>query len=131
MAEVANFPHRVLIADVRDDGTYIRVTWHSERATFVLSHWDNDRCIAATRVSVDDVPQLIRLLTDGLANALANERAEPPAARSVPLSSWATLTRWFTRLRRRRPVADVVPLRIGDVPDMTFDELPWKKSESC
>jgi hypothetical protein len=131
VAEVANFPHRVLIADVRDDGTYIRVTWHSERATFVLSHWDNDRCIAATRVSVDDVPQLIRLLMDGLANALANERAEPQAARSVPRRSRTTLMRWFRRLRRPRPVADVVPLRIGDVPDMTFDELPWKKSESC
>jgi hypothetical protein len=131
VAEVANFPHRVLIADVRDDGTYIRVTWHSERATFVLSHWDNDGCIAATRVSVDDVPQLIRLLTDGLADALANERAEPQAARSLPRPRRASLMRWLRRLRRRPPVADVVPLRIGDVPDMTFDELPWMKSESC
>lgn len=131
MAEVANFPHRVLIADVRDDGTYIRVTWHSERATFVLSHWDNDRCIAATRVCVDDVPQLIRLLTDGLADALAHERAEPQPARGVPRRTRAKLTRWFRRLRGPRPVADVVPLRIGDVPDMTFDELPWMKSESC
>jgi hypothetical protein len=131
VAEVANFPHRVLIADVRDDGTYIRVTWHSERATFVLSHWDNDRCIAATRVSVDDVPQLIRLLTDGLADALANERAESQAARIVRRRSPAMLMRWFRRLRRPRPVAEVVPLRIADAPDMTFDELPWKKSESC
>lgn len=130
MAEVANFPHRVLIADVREDGTYIRVTWHSERSTFVLSHWDNDGCIAATRVSVDDVPQLIGLLTNGLADALAQERATPPAARTRR-QTWTQLTRWFRRLRRPRPVADVVPLRISDMPEMTFDELPWKKSESC
>jgi hypothetical protein len=77
------------------------------------------------------VPQLIRLLTDGLADALANERAQPQAARSVPRWSRATLMRWFRRLRRPRPVAEVVPLRIADVPDMTFDELPWMKSESC
>jgi hypothetical protein len=129
VAEVANFPHRVLIADVRDNGTYIRVTWHADRSTFVLSHWDNNGCIAATRVSVDDVPQLIGLLTNGLANALASERAVPPPAQRV--RGRATLIRWFTRLRRPRPVADVVPLRLSDVPQMTFDELPWKKSESC
>ena len=124
MAEVANFPHRVLIADVRDNGTYVRVTWHADRSTFVLSHWDNDGCIAATRVSVDDVPQLIGLLTNGLADALASERAAPPPAP-------AQRVRWFRRLRKPRRVADVVPLRISDVPQMTFDELPWKKSESC
>ena len=131
MAEVANFPHRVLIADVRDDGTYIRVTWHAERSTFVLSHWDNNGCIAATRVSVDDVPQLIGLLTNGLADALANERATPQTAGMARRQRWTHLTRWFRRQRRPRPVADVVPLRISDVPQMTFDELPWKKSESC
>jgi hypothetical protein len=124
VAEKANFPHRVLIADVRENGTYIRVTWHSDRSTFVLSHWDNNGCIAATRVSVDDVPQLIGLLTNGLADALASERAVPPPAP-------ARRVRWFRRLRRPRRVADVVPLRIGHVPQLTFDELPWKKSESC
>ena len=123
MAEVANFPHRVLIADVRENGTYIRVTWHSDGSTFVLSHWDNNGCIAATRVSVEDVPQLIVLLTNGLADALARERAVPPPAPALRV-------RWFRRLRRQRRVADVVPLRISDVPQMTSDELPWKKSES-
>lgn len=131
MAEVANFPHRVLIADVRDNGTYIRVTWHADRSTFVLSHWDNNGCIAATRIRVDDVPQLIGLLTNGLADALASERAVPPPVERVRRQGRATLTRWFRRLRRPQPVADVVPLRISDVPQMTFDELPWKKSESC
>jgi hypothetical protein len=130
VAEVANFPHRVLIADVREDGTYIRVTWHSERSTFVLSHWDNNGCIAATRVSVDDVPQLIGLLTNGLADALAHERATPQAA-ETRRQRWTQLMRELRRLRRPRPVADVVPLRISDMPQMTFDELPWKKSESC
>ncbi|MEP6658470.1 MAG: hypothetical protein ABJD24_00980 [Acidimicrobiales bacterium] len=131
MAEVANFPHRVLIADVRDNGTYIRVTWHADRSTFVLSHWDNNGCIAATRVSVDDVPQLIGLLTNGLADALASERAVPPPAQGVRRLAWAALMRSFRRRRRHQPVADVVPLRISDVPQMTFDELPWMKSESC
>jgi hypothetical protein len=131
VAEVANFPHRVLIADVREDGTYIRVTWHLERSTFVLSHWDKNGCIAATRVSVDDVPQLIGLLTNGLADALANERATPQISGAVRRQGWARLMRWFRRLRQPRPVADVVPLRMSDGPQMTFDELPWKKSESC
>jgi hypothetical protein len=131
VAEVANFPHRVLIADVRADGTYIRVTWHADRSTFVLSHWDDNGCIAATRVSVDDVPQLIGLLTNGLADALASERAVPASVQRVRRTGRATLLRWFRRLRRPRPVADVVPLRISDVPEMTSDELPWKKSESC
>jgi hypothetical protein len=39
---------RVWVADARRDGTFVRVTWHQEDRLFVVIHWRNEVCIAAT-----------------------------------------------------------------------------------
>lgn len=62
------FAHRVSLADPRGDNRFLRVTWHPEGAQFVISHWQGDVCLAATRVA-DDTPELLALLANGLASS--------------------------------------------------------------
>ena len=66
---------RVLIADARADGRYLRVTWHAEEQMFVLSTWANEVCSGAIRIPVDKAPDLINLLSDGLGDAVGAEPA--------------------------------------------------------
>lgn len=60
---------RVLIEDVRADGTFLRVTLHADAAVLVFSHWKGDVCLAATRVPVDAARSLITLLEDAAATS--------------------------------------------------------------
>jgi hypothetical protein len=60
---------RVLIEDSRHNGTYLRTTWHPEGRTFVISVWNEDVCTSAVRVPVEQSPELINLLVDGLSDA--------------------------------------------------------------
>lgn len=80
MAEPRSFAHRVFIEDVRSDGKYLRVTWHAELPGFIVSNWNDDVCVGATRVAVEDAPQLIHLLANGLAASLDEERTRTRAA---------------------------------------------------
>ena len=50
------------------DNRFLRVTWHPEGAQFVISHWQGDVCLAATRVA-DDTPELLAFLANGLASS--------------------------------------------------------------
>jgi len=70
---------RVFVEDARRNGQFLRVTWHSEQQQFVVSNWDDNLCVGATRVPVESVPELVRLLVEGLADATA----APPAERSA------------------------------------------------
>ena len=93
----------VFVEDVRRNGQFLRVTWHSEQQQFVVSNWDDTLCVGATRVPVDAVPDLVGLLVEGLADASARPATAPP-----PSSLREHLTAWW-RERGRRAV--VVPLR--------------------
>jgi hypothetical protein len=77
MAGPGNFTHRVFVEDIRSDGKYLRMTWHPELSGFIVSNWDGDVCVGATRVPVDAAPQLVQLLTNGMADALSAARDEP------------------------------------------------------
>jgi hypothetical protein len=72
---------RVFVEDARRNGQYLRVTWHADQQQFVVSNWEGNLCVGATRVPVEDVPELVGLLVDGLAAAAAP--APPPAERSA------------------------------------------------
>ena len=61
---------RVFVEDARRNGQFLRVTWHAEQQQFVVSNWDDNLCIGATRVPVESVPELVALLVDGLAEAV-------------------------------------------------------------
>jgi hypothetical protein len=99
------FRRRVLIEDVRRDGSYLRMTWHAERSAFVVSTWRGEVCTGAVRVPVAAARELTHLLIDGLTQA-----ATPPA----PVQSAKTtggpdvLARaraWLQRLRLRAEIA--------------------------
>jgi hypothetical protein len=60
---------RVYVEDQRQDGKFLRMTWHPDRRTFVVSTWDGTVCVGATRVPVDQAPAMIGVLAQGLADA--------------------------------------------------------------
>lgn len=63
---------RMFVEDARHDGSYLRVTWHSEHGQFVVSTWNGEVCTGAVRVPAADGPALISLLADGVADAAAH-----------------------------------------------------------
>lgn len=71
---------RVFIEDVRRNGAFLRVTWHDDARTFVVSNWEGDVCVGASRVDVQGAAKLVGLLTGGIAAAAT----APPAAPSPP-----------------------------------------------
>lgn len=94
---------RVFVEDARRDGRFLRVTWHPDRRTFVVSTWDGAVCVGATRVAVDDAPALIGVLAGGLADAAT---PGPAPDRRLPLREH--LRAWW---RQRAASAAVVELR--------------------
>jgi hypothetical protein len=92
---------RVFIEDVRRNGGFLRVTWHDDARTFVVSNWEGDVCVGASRVDVQGAAKLVGLLTDGIAAAAtAPPRAAPPA----PTSLRALLENWWRGRSWRAPV---------------------------
>jgi hypothetical protein len=71
---------RVFLQDARGDGQYLRATWHPNGRLFVLSHWQDDVCVAATRIGMADAGELMALLAAGLTDAATTS----PTPRSVP-----------------------------------------------
>jgi hypothetical protein len=106
---------------------FLRVTWHSEHSAFVVSHWDRDVCVAATRVAATDVADLVSLLANGLADGLETAVAKPPFTSTAPTGS--RRRRWqqmLQRFARRRTRADVIsfPERATAT---SADDLRWKR----
>ncbi len=83
MTQVVPLPSGgMFLADARGADRLLRVTWHPEAGCAVLSIWRTDSCVATFRLPVADVPELIKMLADGLAEApsvlespLAQERS--------------------------------------------------------
>ncbi len=59
---------RVLVPQALGSDEFLRVTWHESRQVMVFSHWDGDRCIAATPVRVADLAELGELTASALAS---------------------------------------------------------------
>ena len=82
---------RVFVPQALGSEEYLRVTWHESRQVMVFSHWNGDRCVAATPVLVADIDDLAVLVTaahESLAEAWAPPAAEtlvvPAAGLAVP-----------------------------------------------
>jgi hypothetical protein len=70
MAGVAPLPvNGVVCLDQRDAGRALRLSWHYELGSVVLSIWRNDVCVATSQVATEDVPALVNALVAGLAQA--------------------------------------------------------------
>ena len=61
--------------DARGDGRALRVSWHAEADVVVLSLWRGGTCTGTFRLPVEDVPDLIDALRDGLARSYDVHRA--------------------------------------------------------
>jgi hypothetical protein len=63
----------------------LRVTWHADTRTVVLSHWNGALCTASTRVALADMSRLIVFLVNALdrsARAVPSEVPGPETAGS-------------------------------------------------
>lgn len=52
--------------DVRGPERAMRVSWHHEADTVVLSLWQFDRCVSSFRLDAAQVPELVGALVEGL-----------------------------------------------------------------
>lgn len=76
---------RVLIGDARGNTRYLRTTWHRETNVFVVSTWTDEVCTGSVRVPVEQAPELIGLLADGLGEAASYAApAETPSSETSP-----------------------------------------------
>ena len=65
---------RDVVLDERGEGRALRVTWHHDAGVAVVSVWREDRCVGTVRVAASDVPGLVAVLTEGLAEAYATQQ---------------------------------------------------------
>ena len=65
--------------DARGNDRALRVSWHSEADVVVFSLWRDNVCVATFRLAIEDVPQLIGTLTEGLARGHDPARGAQPA----------------------------------------------------
>jgi hypothetical protein len=68
-----------IFLDARGDERALRVSWHPEADLVVLSLWRDNVCAASFRLSVDEVPDLIELLREGLDRAYRHAPTRTPA----------------------------------------------------
>ena len=57
--------------DARGGDRALRVSWHTEAGLVVLSLWHGNVCSGSFRLAVDEVPDLIDMLREGLDQAYA------------------------------------------------------------
>jgi hypothetical protein len=57
--------HGEIFLDPRDDGRALRVSWHEDAHTAVLSLWRGEVCIGTHRLAPGDVGRLVQLLLEG------------------------------------------------------------------
>ena len=127
----------MFIEDIRENGMYLRTTWHPERRLFVVSTWSGEVCTGAVRLRASEAPELVSLLVDGLAESSSRRDAtaagaatgaappgtqvgphdadgrpqdappSSPGRRPAGLPDWRTIRRW---LRHRTGVpAPILP----------------------
>jgi hypothetical protein len=61
--------------DARGEERTLRVSWHPEADTVVLSLWRAGVCAGTFRLPLDDVPDLVDVLRGGLRSGFGRHRA--------------------------------------------------------
>ena len=83
MEEVSPLPRSGdVFFDPRDEGRFLRLSYHPELGVYVVSLWRDDVCLGTHRLSVQDVPRLLHALTtplaaDVTAQSSVNRSAQP------------------------------------------------------
>jgi hypothetical protein len=79
-----------VLADLRGESRWMRVTWHDDPGDpplVVLSIWRDGKCSATLRLARADVPALVSVLVDGLSDTApdtAPDTAGTPPAPATP-----------------------------------------------
>ena len=81
--------------DLRDEGRFLRVSFHDALGVFVLSLWKDDTCLGTFRLAADEAPRLIHSMVSALVDGDEAVGTNAPTARdrSVSVISEALLTR--------------------------------------
>jgi hypothetical protein len=67
MTAVSPLPDGVeYFLDTRGDARALRVSWHHEADVVVLSMWRGQECVSSFRLAIEEVPELIAVLREGL-----------------------------------------------------------------
>ena len=100
---------RLYVPDRRGGDRYLRVTWHADTSTVVVSHWDGEVCLASTPLLLGDASQMIGLLVGAL-QEVATAPEQEAVGRKME-AGWAS-SRVLGRIEARwRPkVAEIVQL---------------------
>lgn len=64
-----------VFTDARGEDRTLRVSWHAEADTVVLSMWRSDVCAGTFRLPLDDVPDLVEVLRGGLRSGYGHCRS--------------------------------------------------------
>jgi len=75
--------HRVLLPQALGSDEFLRVTWHESHKLIVFSHWDGNRCVAATPVRISDVGELDSLIAQAARQASDASAWPPPAPQTL------------------------------------------------
>ncbi|GAB3791615.1 hypothetical protein [Nocardioides ungokensis] len=75
--------------DARGGDRALRVSWHHEAGLVVLSLWRDNVCSGSFRLAVDEVPELIDMLRDGLDRAYDASVTQPLRRRTPPVAHGA------------------------------------------
>ncbi len=67
-----------IFVDTRGGERALRVTWHHEAGLVILSLWRDNVCAGSFRLRADEVPDLIRVLREGLDTAYDVARGSEP-----------------------------------------------------
>jgi len=67
-----------IFVDTRGGERALRVTWHHEAGLVILSLWRDNVCSGSFRLQADEVPELIRVLRNGLDTAYDVARDADP-----------------------------------------------------
>jgi hypothetical protein len=67
-----------VLRDQRGAERHLRVTWHRESNSFVMSTWADQVCTGSVRLPVEQAPELIGLLADGMGEAVGYAATPEP-----------------------------------------------------
>jgi hypothetical protein len=68
--------------DPRDEGRFLRVSYHDDLGVFVLSLWRDDTCLGTFRLATEEAPRLIHAMVTALVGEDATA-ASPSSNTSV------------------------------------------------
>ena len=92
--------------DPRDEGRFLRVSYHDDLGVFVLSLWRDDTCLGTFRLAAEEAPRLIHAMVTALVGEDAHRTATVPER--APRSSQPS------RSGARTPDSRHSPARYGD-----------------